>query len=396
MTAFWLSAALMTAVTVLAVGLPLLKSSPGRKDHRADYDITVYMDQLAEIDRDVERGLLGEAEAEAAKIEIQRRMLKAADAAEDNAAGQDEPAPSRSPTLAWALTICIAAGAFGLYALKGSPDMPNRPYAKRDIGAEIAAREGRLERREVLELVSGLIENLKKRPDDLRGWMLLGRTYMTINDIQGALQAFRRGTELSGRRPDIAGEYAEAMVLAEKGVVSDPAQKLFAEILAAHPYDPKARYYLELAKAQAGDLRGALQDWVDLGQVSPSGAPWREIVNRQINSVAGELGIDPALVQPSPRALALSVSRGPGRSGEAAPAAPGPSTEDVQAAEQMSAADRQKMIHTMVQRLADRLRDDPDDLEGWRRLARAYDVLGNKEKSKDAHARAEALAKKAR
>lgn len=392
MTAFWLSAALMTAVTVLAIGLPLFRRTSRRKDHRADYDITVYKDQLAEIDRDRDRRLLGEAEADAAKIEIQRRMLKAA---ADTPAGKEATATSRYPAVAWALVVCVAAGAFGLYALKGSPDMPNRPYAKRDIGAEIAAREGRLERREVLQLVSRLLENLEKNPGDLRGWMLLGRTYMTINDFDGALQAFRRGMDISGGRLDIAADYAEVMVLASDGTIKAPAKKLFTDILAADPFAPKARYYLGLAKAQAGDPRGAIQAWVDLVQVSEADAPWKAIVTREINSMAGELGIDPATIKPSARALALSMTRGLGETAKAAPVPRGPSAEDVKAAEQMSADDRKKMIRSMVQRLADRLKDNPDDLAGWQRLAKAYEVLGEADKAKDARARAEALSKKA-
>ncbi len=381
MNAFWLSAALMTAVAVSAVGLPLFKRTSRRKDHRADYDITVYKDQLAEIERDVERGLLAEAEADAAKIEIQRRMLKAADAADTE---KDLSQPSRNPALAWALALCMAAGAFGLYAFKGSPDLPNRPYAKRDIPAEIAARQGRLERGEVLQLVSRLLENLEKNPADLRGWMLLGRTFMTINDFDGALQAFRRAMDLSKANPEIATEYAEAMVMAEDGTVQAPAKKLFSDILAADPFAFKARYYLGLAKTQAGDQRGAIQAWVDLGLLSPADAPWMGTLNRQITAVAGELGIDPTTIKPSPRALQLLASR------------KGPSAEDVTAAGQMSATDRQQMIRSVVRRLADRLADNPDNLDGWRRLAKVYEVLGEAEKARDAHARAEALAKNPR
>lgn len=401
MNAFWLSAALMTAVTLLLIAAPLLKRPSRLVVRRVDYDITVYKDQLAEIDRDFERGLLGEAEAEAAKIEIQRRMLKAADGSmADSADGKAGPAPSRSLAIAGLLAVGFAAGAFAIYDYKGSPDLPDRPYAERDIGAEIADREGRLERREVMQLVARLIETLKKKPDDIRGWLLLGRTYMTLNESQGALNAFRRAMELSGRRPDITSDYAEAMVLADDGKIQAPAKKLFSEILAADPFAPKARYYLGLAKAQAGDLAGALQDWVDLIALSADDAPWMETLTGQVTGIAGEMGIDPATVKPSGRALALSLTRGLGTS-RAAPAlpqssmptAPGPSAEDVKAAQQMSADDRQKMIRTMVQRLADRLKDNPDDLAGWQRLARAYKVLGDAEKSKQAQARAEALQK---
>ena len=405
MNAFWLSAALMTVATLVLIAAPLLKRPSRLAARRVDYDITVYKDQLAEIDRDFERGLLGEAEAEAAKIEIQRRMLKAADDAQaDSADSKAGPAQTRSLAIAGLLAVGFAAGAFAIYDYKGSPDLPDRPYAERDIGAEIADREGRLERREVMQLVARLIETLRKKPDDIRGWLLLGRTYMTLNESQGAMNAFRRAMELSGRRPDITADYAEAMVLAEDGNIQALAKRLFAEILAADPFAPKARYYLGLAKAQAGDLAGALQDWVDLTALSPDDAPWMETLTGQITGIAGEMSIDPATVKPSGRALALSLTRGLGTSRPAPvlpqssmPAAPrGPSAEDVKAAQQMSADDRQKMIRTMVQRLADRLKDNPDDLAGWQRLARAYGVLGDAEKSKQAQARAEALAGKAR
>jgi cytochrome c-type biogenesis protein CcmH len=171
------------------------------------------------------------------------------------------------------------------------------------------------------------------------------------------------------------------MVMAGKGTVSAPAMKLFADTLASYPFDHKARYYLGLAKAQSGDLRGALQDWIDLGMLSPPGAPWMETVNQQIKGISGELGIDPAIIKPSPKVLALSR---------------GPSPEDVKAAEQMSADDRQKMIRSMVQRLADRLAENPDDLAGWQRLAKAYEVLGEAAKAEEVRKRIEAMALKAR
>ncbi|NQV83575.1 MAG: c-type cytochrome biogenesis protein CcmI [Rhodospirillales bacterium] len=399
MTAFWLSAALMAAVTVVVMALPLLRTQARQKPKRADYDITVYKDQLTEIDRDRERGLLGEPEAEAAKIEIQRRMLKAAAStpAGDTANGKAEPAPPRSIALTGILTVFVFAGAFGLYAYKGSPEMPDRPYAGRDIGAEIAEREGRLERGEVMQLVARLVETMKTRPDDIRGWLLLARTYMTINEFEGAMDAFRRALNLSNRDPDIAADFAEAMILAKEGTIPAPAIKLYTEILTTDPFNPKAGYYLGLAKAQAGDLKGALQAWVDLGAISAPGAPWMEIVTRQITGIAGELKIDPGTLKPTARAVALSLTRGLGRARPAPPktaSAPrGPSAADVKAAGEMSADDRQQMIRTMVQRLADRLAENPDDLAGWQRLAKAYEVLGDTEKAKEARARAKALQK---
>ncbi|MBT3306072.1 MAG: c-type cytochrome biogenesis protein CcmI, partial [Alphaproteobacteria bacterium] len=245
MSAFWIATALMTAATVAVVVFPLLRASGQQKAKRAEYDITVYKDQLAEIDRDFERGLLAEAEADAARIEIQRRMLKAAaPSVEDTAAGKAKPAPTRSIALTGLLAVGVTAGAFGLYAYKGSPEMSDRPYASRDIAAEITAREGRLERREVMQLIARLLETMKKRPDDIRGWILLARTYMTISEFEGAMGAFKRAVDLSNRDPEVVADYAEAMILAQDGNIPETAKTLYAEILTKDPYNPKAGHCL--------------------------------------------------------------------------------------------------------------------------------------------------------
>jgi len=427
MTGFWIAAALMTVAAVATVLLPLLRKARNRGPDRAEYDITVYKDQLAEIERDRERGLLGGDEAEAAAVEIQRRMLKAAGPDEETAPGSPGARGPRILALPALIAALVIVPAFALYMVLGSPDTPNLPYAERNIGAEIAAREGQLERREVLQLTAKLIESLKKRPNDYKGWMLLGRTYLTINEFGAALEAFRQATEISGRNPEIAAEYAEAIVIAGDGRIQATAKKLFTAITAADPFNPKARYYLGLEMAQQGNVRGALQAWVDLVALSPADAPWLGTVNQQIASAAKDLGLDSAPVKPSPKASALALTRGlgaetvsslpasalpPVKSVLAAPAASqrgpnaaappasprrgprvGPSSEDVKAAGQMSETDRDAMIRSMVQRLADRLKDNPDDLEGWQRLAKAYDVLGEKEKAEQARGKAEALVK---
>ena len=396
MTGFWAAAILMTVAAVVAVLLPMLRRPGKQGPGRAEYDITVYKDQLAEIERDRERGLLGQDEAGAAAIEIQRRILKAAGPEETPGSPPDSlgaPAPRNR-----ALPALIAAGvvvtAFALYMVLGSPDKPNLPYAGRDIGAEIAAREGRMERREVIQLVARLEQRLKENPGDADGWVLLARTYLTHSEFAPALAAYRRAMEAGNRQPDIAVDYGEALVLAEKGLVTLEARALFREVVAADPLNPKAGYYLGLSLAQQGKVKEALQAWVDLRAVSPEGAPWLEAVDQQIASAAQELGLAPWAVKPSAKALALGLTaKTPSASEPAREPARGPSTEDVQAAGQMSAGDRNAMIRSMVQRLADRLADNPDDLEGWRRLARAYEVLGEKEKAEQAQARIKALEK---
>ncbi|MEE9316906.1 MAG: c-type cytochrome biogenesis protein CcmI [Rhodospirillales bacterium] len=404
MTGLWIVLALMTAAVLAVLLAPLIRGTGKKGPARSEYDLAVFKDQLAELDRDRERGLLGDGEAEAARIEIQRRMLAAAGPGADET---EAPAPLKWPVAA-AIGAAVTTAAFGFYFILGSPSAPNQPFAERNIASEISAREGRLNRDEVLGLTAKLEQRLKENPGDLNSWMLLGRTYLTINETGKAVAALWQAMEVSKRRPDVVSSYAEALVLAEQGNVPPEARRLFSEILAADSLNSRARYYLGLELAQRGKVKEALQAWVDLRSLSPEGAPWLAPVDQQIASAAQELGLAPWAVKPSAEALALALTRGlktgpapsPAAGAPAAGAPPslprGPSAADVQSASQMSAADRNQMIRTMVQRLADRLKENPDDRAGWQRLARAYNVLGETEKAEDAKARADALAGKGR
>ncbi len=388
MTGLWIVLALMTAVVLAVLLAPLIRGTGKQGPARSEYDITVFKDQLAELDRDRERGLLDDGEAEAARIEIQRRILAAGSGTDET----ETPAPFKWPSAA-VIGVALSAAAFGFYFVLGSPDVPNQPFAERNIASEIAARKGQLDRGEVMQLAARLEKRLKENPGDAGGWMLLGRTYLTISEFTPALAAYRQAMEVGNRHPDIAVDYAEALVLAERGRVPPEARALFLDAAAADPVNPRARYYLGLELAQRGKGREALQAWVDLRSLAPDGAPWLAAVDQQIASAAQELGVAPWAVKPSAEALALAKTM-PLPEAPARGPPGGPSAADVEAASQMSDADRQAMIRTMVQRLADRLKQNPGDLAGWRRLTRAYEVLGEAEKARDAKARADALAGK--
>lgn len=387
MTMFWVTAVLMTCVVLAAILFPLLRTRLADLPARADYDIAVFKDQLSELDRDIERGLLDDNEAEAARVEIQRRMLAAAEMKDADA----ETSPGQSRLLAVTISIALPVAAFGFYLYLGAPDAPNQAFAKRNIAEEIAQRQGNLDKREILQMAAKLEDSLKKDPANLQGWTLLARTYLTISEFEPALAAYEQAMEIGSRHPDIVSSYAEALVLQAQGQITVKARGLFQDIFEADALNPKARYYLGQSLAQEGKVTEALQAWVDLRAVSPSGAPWLEAVDTQIERAAKDLGIAPWSVKPTPEALALAKTLPPPPS--STPSVPGPNRADMEAAQKMTAGDRSKMIRTMVKRLADRLADEPDDLDGWKRLARAYEVLGKTEKAKQANDRVRALAK---
>lgn len=381
----WIAVTALSLLTLALLVAPLLLRRGTRAPSRRELDLVIYRRQLAEVDHDIARGLLAPAEAEAARTEVKRRMLALdGDAIEGptNVATPEANARHRFIAAACALTMPLAA--LGLYLVVGAPGEADQPLAaRRTAPAEMAAGE-RDQAVSMEQAVAQLAQRMESRPDDFEGWSLLGRAYLGMGRFSEAAAALGRATALAPDRPEIAAAYGEAQVAAAEGQVTPDAASAFAGALAADPREPRARFYLGLAKAQQGDVRAALQDWVDLVAVSPADAPWLASVREQMAKAAGELGVEIASVRPSPGAIALG----------APPAPPGPGAADVQAAGEMSEGDRGRMIRSMVERLAAKLKDNPDDRQGWLRLARAYQVLGEAEKAAEAQTRADALSRR--
>jgi len=392
MTALVIAMAVLAAVVGLALAGPLLRRNPAPAA-RAEYDMTVFRDQLKEIERDAAQGLLDAETAEAARLEVQRRML-AADT--ELQAGSGAAAGSGGPRRLTAVLIGagVPLAAAALYIVLGSPTQPDQPFAARDLPAEQVAAQtaARPEANpEMTAMVGRLAERLQGNPDDIEGWLLLGRSYISMERFADALNAFARARKIADGRTDVEIAYAEALILTGQMKVTDDAAAIFRAVRDKAPFDPKARYYLGLKKAQAGDVKGALQDWADLVAISSEDAPWVPVVRQQIARAAEELKIDPLTITMSEDARMLLAQQPPvlrpstpimPPAETAGPnAQPGPSREQMEAAQDMTAEDRDAMIRGMVQRLAERLKENPDDLAGWTRLERAYRVLGDTAKA---------------
>ena len=373
---FALAAALLTALAVAAVLIPVLRRHH-RGPSRADYDLTVYRDQLRELESDRARGLVSAEQEQAARTEIERRMLRAdraRETAQDARRADAQPADARGRT-AWlrraaavGLGLCIPALAAGVYASLGSPGIPGRPFA--EIERPAASTEATAA---IGESVERLAARLESDPDNLEGWLLLGRSYVALQRYPEAADALRRAAALSGGDPEVLTMLGEAIVWADGGVVAPEAVGVFRQALEARPDDPAARFHLALARAQAGAVQEAYDMWLALAADTPADAAWRGDLEALIGQAAEVLGIEPGA---PPLAAAPS----------------GPTAEDVAAAADMTPEERMEMIRSMVAGLAARLEENPDDPEGWRRLARSYAVLGETGKALDTLRRAVELA----
>ncbi|MBT5263638.1 MAG: c-type cytochrome biogenesis protein CcmI [Rhodospirillaceae bacterium] len=386
----WVVFGLLLACVVMILVWPMLRQY--RESNAEDVGLTVYRDQLHELERDEEAGRLGVNEVAAARIEIQRRMLAAADA--QTAAGAARtPLIGTTARLVVGLVLAFAVpGATVLtYQQLGSPGAPDLPLADRAVErARVADSEGESQRG-MREMAIQLEKRLKADPNDLDGWALLGRTYLVSGDYAKAAEALRRAVGLSQGNPEIMATYGEALVMLGEGTVSPEAESAFVGTLERMPGEPRARYYLGLARQQRGEVQEALKIWLELEADTPEGAGWSAILHQRIEKAASDNGLDlevlrrdararsrPGLpIQEQQTAAVQPPSAAPGSTTAPGSAATsGPTTEDLRAAKDMSAEDRQAMIQSMVARLAGRLEENPDDLDGWLRLARAYRVLG--------------------
>lgn len=354
------------AMALLAVSfllLPLLRqdTESGDRDSGA---IAVLRDQLSEIERDQARGLISEVEANDAGIEIKRRLLALAKKQK-----APELATGRGSWAMYIAVVVVGVSGVGVYGSLGSPRMPSVSFA--DRGDERAAAN------EIADLATELRTRLEAAENGgpFQGWILLGQTYMRMNDYSGAVDAFGVGTERPEATSATFSQLAEAMLAVESGIVTPPIEAAIEQAVALDPRNPAAVYYQALALDQTGRSVTAYDVLAQRIAMESEIAPWMEAFIGQLNRIGERLGRQPV----GPMML-LSQD-----------GVPGPNADDIAAAAQMSAEDRAEMVQSMVARLAARLEDEPDDLEGWLRLANAYNVLGDLDAARTALSRAEPL-----
>jgi cytochrome c-type biogenesis protein CcmH len=349
----WIVFALMTAALLAALLYPLARESPGRS--RSEFSRALFRDQLAELDRDVASGLIGREEAASARNEIARRLISA----------DEEPISPSSRSSWWPfvmVTLLVPGIALPLYWRLGSPHLEDVALAARLTRA--------VENNDLAALIPQVEAHLAAHPDDLEGWKVLVPVYQGLNRYGDAARAYRNILRLSGKpTAELLSSFAEMLVLANEGNVTEEAAGAFDAALRLDPKGAAARYYQGVRLKQQGKNAEALAVWRRLLADTPADAGWKSNLENEI--------------------AALSGARAP------------PLTEEqLAAAGKLGAEDRQVMIRSMVDGLEARLRGDGNDLDGWRRLIRARVVLGEAQAARQAYlaakqrfqARAEAVA----
>jgi len=280
-----------------------------------------------------------------------------------------EPLPPKrrinSATVALAAAGLFAATAVGI-ALFRSGD-PAEVAAENNMAAAQPAPS-------MAEMIARLNEEANRDPDNDEKWYLLGLTYRDNGDFAGAERAFRRAAQLRPQNADYAAYLGEVLLLRGGDTPPPEAEQQFRRALELESGNPQARYYLATLKDLRGDHRTAVDELLALLREAPADAPWEAQVRSAVTSIARRNNIDISGRLPPPRPAAPSATA----------AIPGPSREQMEAARGIPPSQQDAMVRGMVDRLANRLRQNPRDADGWIRLMRSRMVLNDPNAAREA------------
>ena len=327
----------MLAIAIMCILLPLARSSKN-SDEQADA-LDVYKQQLAELDSAVGKNAEETATIEQERAEVSRRILRHSRRSTKLFSGANNSKVSKISASLLALFV-LPAIAFSLYMSVGSPTVPDHPLSSQGTIA--------LEGRSINEMVLIAERHLAKNPNDAKGWSVLAGVYGRTNRPNDKARALEQIIRLSGETPELLTDLGEALSVASGNIISARARKLFDKALEQRPNHVKASFYRALALQQEGRDDDALEIWEDLAKKRKGDSRWQQMIAGRLAQLREKLG---------------------------KPSLPGPTREDVANASKLSGSERLAMIENMVANLADKLKDDPSDVDGWSRLIRSYTVL---------------------
>jgi cytochrome c-type biogenesis protein CcmH len=381
---FWILISFVALAMTALLGLVLLRAHT-EGEPPAAYDLRVYRQQLSDVDKDLQRGVINESDAQRIRTEVSRRILAADALLQKQSTGSIQPQGLSRVTLLLTATLLIG-GTIVLYSVLGAPGYGDMGLSDRIAAAEDYAKnrpsqaeaEARVPsqppadlEQDYIALVAQLRETAGQRPEDAQGQALLAQHEANLGNFAAAYQAKQNYIRIMSGDIEAQdfSEQAELMIMAAGGYVSPEAEDLLDQTLSLDPRDGPARYYYGLLQGQLNRPDIAFRVWADTLRMGPKGAPWITGIEAQIEEMAFRAGVDYTPISP------------PGNTAAAPPALAGPSAEDLAAAEELSVAERQEMVQGMVARLSDRLATEGGTAEEWARLIGALGVLGDTERA---------------
>ncbi len=293
--------------------------------------------QLGELEADQARGLIDDKDAAAAKVEIERRLLRRS---KEGGALAVTDGGVRA-VIPYAVFVLLMSAA--IYFVMGRPDLPAKPGFIAN-NRQMLVEEGGPTYGEALRAIESHLEDA---PDDVRGWDVLAKSARAIRDYSLAANAFAELARLEPKEPKWRVQQLEAMMGMADGQITPAARLVLARLMSDEPNHPAGQYYMGLAYFQAGDEDKARAVWLALADRSPADAPWMAPLRERLTALGEKL--------------------------------PSISDEEMAAVAAMSDEDREAFIKQMIERLAARLEANPGDVDGWMMLARSQLSMGDRE-----------------
>ena len=373
---FWIISAALALLIAALFALALL-TRRAEAEHPAAYDLRIYRDQLKEVERDLARGVINEADAERIRTEVGRRVL-AADAQLAIADVSSQQPRSLTIVIATVIALLLTGGGVAIYTQLGTPGLGDLPHkarlqASQELYSSRSSHEAFLARLPVrnapqqeagyLELVERLREAVASRPDELQGQQFLAQSEARLGNYAAARAAQSAVIRLKGEAVGASDfvTMAQMYITEADGYVSPEAEAALRRALRADRTDPVARYFLGQMWLQNDRPDHAFGLWSQLLNEGPEEAPWIAPIRQSIDDIAWLAGVE--YTQPAPSEMATDM--------------PGPTVQDIENAGEMTPEERQEMVQSMVQRLNDRLATEGGTPEEWARLISAYGSLGD-------------------
>ena len=300
MTVFWIVVGCLIAAALLFVIPPLFQKKRNQIEvDREAVNISIYKNQLVELDNDLKSGDISQDQYDKAKQEIERRLLEDAQAAErGRAMGPDRKGVKNVTAVVVGLAMPLAA--VGLYFNLGNPgaiDPEQVSMAQNSASPHAASSEAEMAEK-IQQMVAQLAERLKEDPSDIEGWVMLGRSMTVLGRYDDAVTAFGNAYQFAADDPNVLTDYADALAMANNESLEGKPMELLAKAVELDPANQKALWLLGTGYFERGDFTGAIEYWVRLlKQVPPNSedadvmrANIREALSYQQRKEAGEFG----------------------------------------------------------------------------------------------------------
>lgn len=279
MITFWVGCAILAAIALAFLLPPLLAPSsktnqPPTRDAK-EANINVYQDQLRELDTDLKHGIIAPEQYEQDRDELERRLLEDVSASSENPSQQVGASHGRSA--AYALALGLPVLAVILYLQIGSPNVATQAQSS----AQPAA--GDFTQQRIEANVAALAQRLEQNPNDLQGWKMLGRAYLTLERYSEASSAYGKATELKQDDAELWVDYAIAVAMAQGQRLQGRPVELIERALQVDPANTKALELAGNAAFESRDYQRAIGYWERVLKGLPPNSEASASIEKKIN-----------------------------------------------------------------------------------------------------------------